>query len=134
VIADARRFIALDPPRKTLVLQALMLLIVTRAALRMMSLPTLRQALTLRKSRHDIPANLVVWAVSVVARRLPGTTCLSEAVTAEMLLRRHGRAPILRIGVKSGHLRVPDAHAWVECDGLVVMGAVDDLSGYAVLS
>lgn len=60
-------------------------------------------------------------AVGVTARFIPGATCLVKAQVGCAMLNRFGYAAEIRIGVlkKSSNL---EAHAWVECDGLVVMG------------
>ena len=54
------------------------------------------------------------------------------------LLHRHGHASNLKIGVRLVDRAVRDvpldAHAWVECDGRIVIGAVADLDEYAVLA
>ena len=54
------------------------------------------------------------------------------------LLRRHGHASDVKIGVRLGDRAsggIPlDAHAWVECDGRIVSGAVAELDEYAVLA
>jgi Transglutaminase-like superfamily len=74
----------------------------------------------------------VMWAVSVVSRRIGGGTCLAEAAVAYTMLRRHGHDPRLRIGVRHGESTL-DAHAWVECEGMVVAGALPEMTGYAML-
>ncbi|MBI4421387.1 MAG: lasso peptide biosynthesis B2 protein [Gemmatimonadetes bacterium] len=88
----------------------------------------------------------VSWAITAASRRLPGTTsCLAQALVAERMLRRRGHTPELRIGVRHGPMpqserrsalrKAPlDAHAWVECDGVVVVGQRADLADYGVLS
>jgi hypothetical protein len=60
-------------------------------------------------------------AVDVAARFMPSATCLVKAHVGCAMLNRFGYAAEIRIGVlkKSSNL---EAHAWVECDGLVVMG------------
>jgi hypothetical protein len=65
-----------------------------------------------------------------------GTTCLAEALVVEAMLRRHGHAPILKIGVKhpQSSERSLEAHAWVECDGVVVVGKVPEIGDYAALT
>jgi hypothetical protein len=101
------------------------------------------------------------WAVGALARRLPGMTCLVQSLVADTLLRRRGYHPELHIGVRVDHLdagaggatAVPDsgsvrrgvrkrgsgpvvpldAHAWVECEGRIVAGEVDDLAAYSPL-
>ena len=75
----------------------------------------------------------IVWAVAAVGARVPGTRCLVEALAAEIMLRRHGHAATLKLGVRLDALKL-DAHAWVECDGVAVIGASSRLEEYAVLS
>jgi hypothetical protein len=59
-------------------------------------------------------------AVRAAGRTVPWSNCLSEALTAWVLLSRAGREPTLRIGVTKGE--GIEAHAWVECDGAIVIG------------
>lgn len=66
----------------------------------------------------------VVWAVRQAAAVAPwGRTCLTEALTAGVLLRRAGCETTLQYGVASkeaaGGL---DAHAWLEYRGAVILG------------
>lgn len=81
-----------------------------------------------------VAAGRIVWAVSAMGRRVPGTTCLVEALAAHCMLRRHGHRPALKIGVRRGAVVALDAHAWVECGGAVVIGRSAALTEYAVLS
>jgi hypothetical protein len=79
----------------------------------------------------------IAWAVVAVARRLPTrTTCLMEALAAEAMLRRRGCACDLRFGVRApgGGSGALAAHAWIEHQGAVVLGQLENLSDYAVLS
>ena len=79
----------------------------------------------------------IAWAVVAVARRLPTrTTCLMEALAAEAMLHRRGCACELRFGVRApGSGSSPlAAHAWIEHQGVVVLGQLENLSDYAVLS
>jgi hypothetical protein len=78
----------------------------------------------------------IVWALQALSRRLPGkNTCLVQALAAQAMLRRRGYASELRIGVSGrGPTGAIKAHAWVECDGRVVLGQLEDLNSYAVLT
>lgn len=60
-------------------------------------------------------------AVDVAARFVPGASCLVKAQAGSAMLNRFGYAAEIKIGVskQSSDLK---AHAWVECDGRVVMG------------
>ena len=78
----------------------------------------------------------IAWALGALARRLPGkNTCLVQALAAHAMLRRRGYPSELRIGVSgkdpAGAIK---AHAWVECEGRVVVGELEDLTAYSVLS
>ncbi|MCS6806090.1 MAG: lasso peptide biosynthesis B2 protein [Acidobacteriota bacterium] len=65
------------------------------------------------------------WIMRAARRRVPlNVTCLPQSLTLWWLLRRQGIASALRIGVrKEGGLL--EAHAWVECGGIIVNGGSD---------
>jgi hypothetical protein len=64
----------------------------------------------------------VTWAVRRVSRAVPGATCLTQALAAQVLLSRRGYASRLRIGVARAADNGLRAHAWLESDGVVVFG------------
>jgi Transglutaminase-like superfamily len=66
----------------------------------------------------------VVWAVQVASRRVPGASCLTQALAAKLLLARWGVPSQLRIGVARGEQGNFQAHAWLEAVGQVVIGDV----------
>ena len=68
------------------------------------------------------PLERMVWAVEATARVLPGTTCLSQALTAQVLLQRAGYPARLRIGVSRGGQDGLEAHAWLESADRLVIG------------
>ncbi len=73
----------------------------------------------------------IVWAVNVASRYMPGgAQCLARALTAQVLMSRYGYSPQLRIGVAKGEGGQFEAHAWVECQGEVVIGYLGDLSRF----
>jgi hypothetical protein len=121
-----------------LLLEAVALSLGVRCGLAVVGFHPLRNALQRKSPSRLLPRDRVVWAVKAVARRLPSMPCLAEALVMSTLLRLHGHASNLKIGVRRGdRIRrdVPlDAHAWVECDGRIVIGSVDDLDDYAVLT
>lgn len=61
-------------------------------------------------------------AIDRAARVFPAARCLTRAVAASCLLRRAGRATTLHLGVGFDVHRKFEAHAWLECDGIVVTG------------
>jgi hypothetical protein len=145
VISAAQRFLTLDRHDRALVLEGAMLLSFAWVGLRLMSFVRLRALLdgyALRFRTASPAVKLVLdrtnWAVSAVAERSPvSMTCLLRALAADAILRRHGFASQLRIGVRHSHRRSSrplDSHAWVECDDRIVIGQLDDLDDYAVMS
>ena len=65
----------------------------------------------------------VAWAIRVVSRYLPGTgNCLVQSLAAQTMLARRGYSSHLRIGVAKDEGGQFKAHAWVECDGKIVIG------------
>jgi hypothetical protein len=76
----------------------------------------------------------VVWAVSVASRYMPGgVKCLARALATQVLLSRHGYPADLHIGVAKGEGGQLEAHAWVESQGQVVIGALSNLSRFTPL-
>jgi hypothetical protein len=71
---------------------------------------------------HSVPVDTLAWALCAARRRLPfAATCFGEAVAAEALFRKHGYAPVMRVGAvrREG---VFQAHAWLELNDVVVVG------------
>ena len=89
-----------------------------------------------RASEHSDPgaARRVVWAVDVASRYIPASkNCLNRALTAKVLLARHGLSTHLRIGVRRNPEGELKAHAWVEAVDGILIGNKLDLSLYAPL-
>jgi hypothetical protein len=66
----------------------------------------------------------VAWAVEATARRVPEASCLTQALAADVMLRRAGATPQVRIGVAKDRQEF-EAHAWLELDGRVLVGDHD---------
>jgi len=64
----------------------------------------------------------IAWAMTVASRYMPAASCLTQALATQVLLRRCGYPACLRIGVVKGEDGQLQAHAWVESDGMVVIG------------
>lgn len=83
----------------------------------------------------DLPDSVhaVRRAVRTADRRLPGSRrCLARSLVAVALLERAGHEPVHRIGVRSDGDGIA-AHSWVEVEGAVVVGALEDLDGFAAV-
>ncbi len=74
-------------------------------------------------------AHEIRWA----SRRVPRATCFTQALAARIWLARLGVANDLRIGVARNATGGPEAHAWIEVAGLVVLGNLVDLQRFAPL-
>jgi hypothetical protein len=138
-----RRIRALDAVERRLIVEAITLLGFAWIGLRIFSFPMLRRVFdaysrTLRITSRAAPSpKQIAWAVTTAGGKFPWRiTCLMEALAADAMLRRHGHICELRLGVQPpGHGPIPlQAHAWVECEGAVVVGDIDDLADYAPLS
>jgi hypothetical protein len=111
-----------------LLVQAGILLLAIRAGLLVVPFSVLRNALawlaTTRTRRGNAgDAGWVIWAVERVGGRFPAIgTCLTEALAAHVLLGRRGQQSDLRIGVRRGANGEFAAHAWLEDDGVVLIG------------
>jgi hypothetical protein len=123
------KFLNLTPDERGLLIGALFHLAAIRIGLWVLPLQVmLRQSKTLkvfetfRVSR--LPAERIAWAIRVVSRYLPGTrNCLVQSLAAQTLLARRGYSTQLRIGVAKDEGGQFKAHAWVECDGQIIIGA-----------
>jgi hypothetical protein len=130
-----RRFFALERDDRWLVVEAILLIGFVQAGLRTLSFPTLTRLLAAAKRfrRRSRPRpSRITWAVNAAARLLPGRTCLTDALAADVMLCRCGYQSLLRIGVKkqSGGSSPLEAHAWVESDGAIVAGQLETLDEY----
>ncbi|MBE9052605.1 lasso peptide biosynthesis B2 protein [Nostocales cyanobacterium LEGE 11386] len=85
------------------------------------------------QSIHQVSVNKIVWAVNAATRYVPGAKCLARALTTQVLMSRYGYLPEFRIGVAKGETGKLEAHAWIEYQGLVVIGNLQDLSRYMPL-
>ena len=137
-----RRFFLLSPAEQSLLVRAALWLSAIRVALWLLPYPTLQRLLTktwrLRMIRRPDQGltedvNKVLWAVTVVRRYLPGgSSCLTQAMVVQLLLRQCGYSTYVRIGVARTQGGRLEAHAWVENGGQAVFGG-SELSRYTPL-
>lgn len=71
-------------------------------------------------------------AIRRAARVVPSAGCLPRALAAYCLLRRAGMTPALMLGARFDPAHRFEAHAWVECEG-VMAACGDDVELYAPL-
>lgn len=78
-----------------------------------------------------ISVPFIAWAVSAASRHTPGgAMCLVKALTTQLLLNHYGYTHQLHIGVTRNAQQVFEAHAWVEYEGQVIMGYLDNLDQF----
>ena len=132
-----RRLPALD---RRLLLEAVLLLGLVRAALALLPFATVQDLAArwsaVRRFRHSAQptAARVALAVQVASRYVPHAACLAHALAAHRLLARYGYGSHIQIGVIKRPGAPLQAHAWVECNGRVVIGDTGQLEQYTILS
>ncbi len=73
----------------------------------------------------------IVWAVRLASRYVPQATCLTQALSTQILLGRNGHAAQTHIGVSLTGPEGFRAHAWVEHEGKVLIGRSEEFDCYA---
>lgn len=80
---------------------------------------------------HKARGRQLGWAVAATRRVFPGASCLASAIALHALLEREGIVSHIRLGLPRDPGAAPIAHAWVEHDGLVLLGGADSPSSYS---
>jgi hypothetical protein len=131
-----RAVVGLDGADRRLLAEALGAVAAVRVALILLPFRRVRSMVRRcsvpRRSLTQASSESIASWVSRSSSVVPGANCLVQALAALILLARHGRVGTLRIGARRVGPAV-QAHAWVECEGQVVVGGRDDLSTFHVL-
>jgi hypothetical protein len=130
-----RQFAELTPPERRLLLRATVLVAGVRLALWTMPFRWVRFVLGIRPaispSLEAIRVKRLAWAVQAAARRIPGASCLTQALALQYLLARAGESAEVHIGVAKDDARGFEAHAWLEHRGAILVGDNGELDRYA---
>jgi hypothetical protein len=140
-VTALRRLYALRWAERALLLETVLAVQLVKASVGLVPFRALLRLLAalawiLRRPRTDVPSlERVAWAVEAAGRRTVGrTTCLVEALAAQVVLAARGRPAELRFGVVRAGGDGLRAHAWVESGGRVVIGgSVRDSERYVQL-
>ncbi|MDJ0616365.1 MAG: lasso peptide biosynthesis B2 protein [Calothrix sp. MO_192.B10] len=132
------KFFRLEKSDRLLLINTFLLLLSIRFGLWLLPFKSLRQLLSkvsqpLNPSQNFYKKDLnkIIRAVNVSSRYMPGgAKCLARALTTQILMNRYGYFPELRIGVAKGEEGKLEAHAWIEYQGKVVIGNLQDLSRF----
>lgn len=133
------RLLTLEPIERRLLAEALVLVVFVRLGLWTIRLrrlqPVLRRYTHIRRAGiRSIDIVRISRAVDWVSRLVPYATCLTQALATQTLLAAYGYSAHLHIGVQRDQQNAFVAHAWVECQGRVVIGGTGiNLSGYTTL-
>jgi hypothetical protein len=126
------KFFRLQAPDRRMITEAAAAVITIRVALWLVEFGRLRAALDrlaalleVAASTASAPVERVTWAVSAVSARVPRATCLTQALAARLMLERRRVPATLRIGVARTAEYSVEAHAWLECDGHIVIGEAE---------
>jgi len=124
----------------SLLIKAAFTVVVIRAGLWVLPFRTLRriQAKVTRQSASReaadlISADRIVWSVEVASRYVPRATCLTQALACQVLLARQSCPSHLTIGVAKSQQGKLEAHAWLESQGHIVIGGLQDVSRFTPL-
>lgn len=125
-----RKFLLLPAAERWLLIEATFLLGMIKLGLMLFPFQTLRRFLERfiaapvgERRANQASAERIVWAVELAGRYMPmARTCLTQALTARILLVRRGYPALVHIGVARENGSEFQAHAWVESGGKVVIG------------
>ena len=129
-----KRFATLNSSERRLVLRAFFLVCCVRAGLFLLPFRTV-QRLTGKVGRQAgmcHPARRCVWAIRAASRFVPRATCLTQALSAQVLLAQAGHNSQIHIGVGKDQGSGFRAHAWVVHENEIVIGGAD-VDGYVPL-
>lgn len=125
-----RRFLGLTSGERRLLVSAIIWLVSIRLAIVMLPIRTLLRLTELSSERNHLgrddglPPERIAWSVQTISRYLPGTRkCLVQSLATLAMLARRGHPAHLHIGIakdEGGRLK---AHAWVECEGKIIIGS-----------
>lgn len=120
-----RKFLARDSADRRLVVEAAARLLVAWCGLRVMPFARLVGTVDGARAGDSVVPDLTLlrirWAVEAAAHTM-SLTCLPQALAACWMLQARGTAPRMHYGVASRGGGNFVAHAWVELDGIPVVG------------
>jgi hypothetical protein len=133
-----RRFLKLSLGDRLFLMTTFALLGAIRLGLYFLPFRTLLRLLKLFPSQTPLSAarksiKLIVWAVEVSSCYTPGQVkCLARALTTKTLLNWYGYSAELHLGIAKTTSGI-EAHAWVEYQGHIIIGNLQDLGRFTPL-
>jgi hypothetical protein len=129
LMSKINTFFKLSSDRKSLFIKSLILIIFIRLSLSLFSFSRVQKISEIFSrsninQKETITIKDVVWSVQAVSAYVPRATCLTQAITAQILLSRHNQPSKLKIGVMKDEEF--EAHAWLEIDDKIVLGETEN--------
>jgi hypothetical protein len=135
------KFLKLPFSFKVIVLETIFWMVLIQVALRLSNYKRTEKIFSHflrleRVSKSNINSSTcykISWAIEAVGKNLPGLSCLRNAMTAKVMFANR-RCPVeIRIGItkKAGEIK---GHAWVEKDGVVIVGGNISPASYILIS
>ena len=131
------KFVALPGQEQRLYCSATFWLLSVKAGLYLLPFSRINGWLTRLAHLNTQPAQgrkpqTVVRAIERISRALPRwrITCLPQAMVGYLLLRRQGFDVCLKIGVCKDATEQLTAHAWLEYQGRVLLGDLDEINQF----
>lgn len=124
------KFLSLSAAERRLLVSALFYLVAARVGMWLFRfgelfkrLPAMAVARDQLCGSNPLRPEQIAWAIRVASRYLPGAgNCLVQAFATQAMLARQGRPACIRIGVAKDEGGQLKAHAWVECEGKIIIG------------
>ena len=144
MLRGVRRFFALPLPDQAATIEALAVVAAVRLRFSLSSQPRLAHWLQphIHGSSIDVTSkpigscgstDRVATAVRRASARVPGASCLIQAVAASRMLKSRGIASRIRIGVDKSEQTLA-AHAWLTVDDITVLGGADAAARFVELT
>jgi hypothetical protein len=128
------RIFSLSGSEVIFLIHCLLVVVAMRLGLTLLSYNRVRSLvmrLDARQSASMGELRRTAWGVAAAARFVPRATCLTQALSGQYILARHGNASTIRIGIERGTGEQLKAHAWLVSDNHIVLGG--SIDGFAHL-
>ena len=137
------RYFQLSISKQLLLIESVQIMILIRIGLRLLPYKTMNRLLKrfdreigLNQKTNNNRQDDIIWAISKTGEKLYGeNTCLPLALAGQLHLNLHGFPARTQLGVTKTDEGMIIAHAWVECNGEVLIGGPEhEIKKYIILS
>ena len=135
-----RKFLKLSSEERWLFIKVATLLLCVRLSLLLLPFTGAQRLFSwISRYSQKLAANpiatpQIAWTVDTASHFVPGAShCLTRAITTQILLVRRGYPAKICFGVLRESAKDFIAHAWVECNGSIIIGGDDVKQRYIKL-